>query len=159
MSKVRNHKTFIDHRGSFTPIDLKCGPKSVKKWLQANISINPEKYTFRGLHYQAFETAQSKYIKVVQGKIIDFLYDLETKEVEWFELNDQEAIFVNKNKAHGFLTLEPNTIVTYLTDNYYSPEHEHSIPWHSVSKVVEVIIGKVNHVGDIVISDKDKLGK
>ena len=33
------------------------------------------------------------------------------------------------------------------------------IPWHSVSKVVEVIIGKVNHVGDIVISDKDKLGK
>ena len=74
MSKVRNHKTFIDHRGSFTPIDLKCGPESVKKWLQANISINPEKYTFRGLHYQSFETAQSKYIKVVQGKIIDFLY-------------------------------------------------------------------------------------
>ena len=30
MSKVRNHKTFIDHRGSFTPIDLKCGPESVK---------------------------------------------------------------------------------------------------------------------------------
>ncbi len=159
MSKVRNHKTFLDDRGSFTPIDLQCGPESVKKWLQANISVNPEKFTFRGMHYQAFETAQNKYVKVIQGKIIDFLYDLETKEVEWYELNDQEAIFVPKTKAHGFLTLEPNTIVTYLIDNHYTPEHDHSIPWHSISKIVEVMIDKVKHVGDIVISDKDKLGQ
>ena len=93
MPKVRNHKTFIDDRGSFTPIDLHCGPESVNNWLQANISVNPEKFTFRGMHYQAFETAQNKYVKVVQGKIIDFLYDLDTKEVEWFELNDQEVLF------------------------------------------------------------------
>ncbi len=159
MAKVRNHKTFIDDRGSFTPIDLQCGPESVNKWLQANISVNPEKFTFRGMHYQAFETAQNKYVKVIQGKIIDFLYDLETKEVEWYELNDQEAIFVPKTKAHGFLTLEPNTIVTYLIDNHYTPEHDHSIPWHSISKIVEVMIDKVKHVGDIVISDKDKLGQ
>ena len=143
MSKVRNHKTFLDDRGSFTPIDLQCSPESVKKWLQANISVNPEKFTFRGMHYQAFETAQNKYVKVIQGKIIDFLYDLETKEVEWYELNDQEAIFVPKTKAHGFLTLEPNTIVTYLIDNHYAPEHDHSIPWHSISKIVEVMIDKV----------------
>ncbi len=159
MAKVRNNKTFIDDRGSVTPIDLQCGPESVNKWLQANISVNPEKFTFRGMHYQAFETAQNKYVKVIQGKIIDFLYDLETKEVEWYELNDQEAIFVPKTKAHGFLTLEPNTIVTYLIDNHYTPEHDHSIPWHSISKIVEVMIDKVKHVGDIVISDKDKLGQ
>ena len=159
MSKVRNHKTFLDDRGSFTPIDLQCSPESVKKWLQANISVNPEKFTFRGMHYQAFETAQNKYVKVIQGKIIDFVHDLETKEVEWYELNDQEAIFVPKTKAHGFLTLEPNTIVTYLIDNHYAPEHDHSIPWHSISKIVEVMIDKVKHVGDIVISDKDKLGQ
>ena len=45
MAKVRNHKTYIDDRGSFTPIDLQCGPKSIEKWLQANISVNPEIYT------------------------------------------------------------------------------------------------------------------
>ena len=43
MAKVRNHKTFIDDRGSFTPIDLNCGPKSADKWLQANISVNPNR--------------------------------------------------------------------------------------------------------------------
>ncbi len=159
MSKVRNHKTFIDDRGSFTPIDLQCGPKSVKKWLQANISVNPKIYTFRGMHYQAFETAQNKYVKVIQGSIIDFLYDLETKEVEWYKLNNQQSIFVPKNKAHGFLTLEPDTIVTYLIDSHYAPEHDHSIPWHTIPKIVEVIIDKVNHITDILISDKDKLGQ
>ena len=159
MPKVRNHKTFIDDRGSFTPIDLHCGPESVNNWLQANISVNPEKFTFRGMHYQAFETAQNKYVKVVQGKIIDFLYDLETKEVEWFELNDQEAIFVPKTKAHGFLTLEPNTIVTYLIDNHYAPEHAPSLPWHTIPGIVKVMIDKVGQVKDIIISDKDKIGQ
>jgi dTDP-4-dehydrorhamnose 3,5-epimerase len=159
MPKVRKHKTYKDDRGSFTPIDLLCGPKSVDKWLQANISVNPEIYTFRGMHYQAFETAQNKYVKVIQGKIIDFLYDLETKEVEWYYLNDQEAIFVPKTKAHGFLTLKPNTIVTYLIDNHYTPEHDHSIPWHSIPNIVDIIVNIVPHVNDIVISDKDKLGQ
>jgi len=159
MAKVRNHKTFIDDRGSFTPIDLQCGPESVNKWLQANISVNPSIHTFRGMHYQGFETAQNKYLKVIQGRIIDFLYDLETKKVEWYELTDQEAIFVPKTKAHGFLTLEPNTIVTYLIDNHYAPEHDHSIPWNTIPGIVKVIVNNVNHVKDIVISDKDKLGQ
>tara|TARA_R110002167_G_scaffold41327_7_gene126281 strand:- start:6318 stop:6821 length:504 start_codon:yes stop_codon:yes gene_type:complete len=167
MSKVRKHKTFIDDRGSFTPIDLFCGPKSVDKWLQVNISINPNIHTFRGMHYQSFETAQNKYIKVIQGKIIDFLYDLETKEVEWYKLNNQEAIFVPKTKAHGFVTLEPNTVVAYLIDNHYSPEHDHSIPWYKIPSVSDVMIDILDDFNDnlswgldsITISDKDKLGQ
>lgn len=160
MPKVRKHKTYIDDRGSFTPIDLLCGPKSVDKWIQANISINPKIHTFRGMHYQAFETAQNKYVKVIQGKIIDFLYDLATKEVEWYKLNDQEALFVPKRKAHGFVTLEPNTIVSYLIDNPYSPEHDHSIPWYQIPEIQDVMLDVLEGSSvPITISDKDNIGQ
>ena len=149
MAKVRNHKTFIDDRGSFTPIDLQCGPESVNKWLQANISVNPEKFTFRGMHYQAFETAQNKYVKVIQGKIIDFLYDLETKEVEWYELNDQEAIFVPKTKAHGFLTLKDDTRVVYKVDKFYSKKNDKG--YNINDKFIKVKISKKK----FILSNKD----
>lgn len=160
MPKVRKHKTYIDDRGSFTPIDLLCGPKSVDKWVQANISINPNIHTFRGMHYQAFEAAQNKYVKVIQGKIIDFLYDLATKEVDWYELNDQEALFVPKRKAHGFVTLEPNTIVSYLIDNPYSPENDHSIPWYQIPEIQDVMLDVLEGSSvPITISDKDNIGQ
>ena len=73
---INNHPTFKDNRGSFTAFDC-------KDWEQTNVSINPSKYTFRGMHYQT-NPPQTKYLKVVQGSIIDILYDLETKEVKTF---------------------------------------------------------------------------
>ena len=64
---IKNHRTFLDNRGSYTPID-------VKEWDQCSISINTHPFTFRGLHYQT-NPPQTKYIKVIQGSIIDFLID------------------------------------------------------------------------------------
>ena len=39
---INNHPTFKDNRGSFTAFDC-------KDWEQTNVSINPSKYTFRGM--------------------------------------------------------------------------------------------------------------
>ena len=66
------------------------------KWEQTNISLNTKKYTFRGMHYQT-DPPQTKYLKVVQGSIIDILYDLETNEVKSFHLNNQQAILMIQN--------------------------------------------------------------
>ena len=60
---INNHPTFKDNRGSFTAFDC-------KDWEQTNVSINPSKYTFRGMHYQT-NPPQTKYLKVVQGSIIE----------------------------------------------------------------------------------------
>tara|TARA_B110000902_G_scaffold242195_1_gene293300 strand:+ start:140 stop:586 length:447 start_codon:yes stop_codon:yes gene_type:complete len=144
------HPTFKDNRGSFTPFDC-------KEWEQANVSINPSKYTFRGMHYQT-NPPQTKYLKVVQGSIIDFLYDLETKEVKSFHLNTEEAILIEPKYSHGFLTLEENTIITYLVKGEYNPLSEHSIVWKDIGGIRDIILKNCTE-SEIIASKKDKDGK
>ena len=149
-----NHLTFEDDRGSFTPIDCNLLDK---KWNQFNITINDNKYTFRGLHYQT-NPPQTKCIKVVRGKIIDILVNLDTNEVNSFRLDNSEFLFIPNNCAHGFLTLEDNTIVTYLVDCEYNPDSEHSIVWNTIDKV-ESIINTYTRGQKLIISEKDASGK
>jgi dTDP-4-dehydrorhamnose 3,5-epimerase len=153
MIKVE-HQTFFDHRGSYTPIGLN---NSEYNWTQCSISVNEKRFTFRGLHYQS-KYFQAKYIKVIQGSIIDFVVDLETKEVEHIRLDNQNGILIPNTKAHGFLTLEPNTIICYLVDNKYAPGYEHSIVWNTIPEVESVIKSYVGN-NHIVISEKDTIGK
>jgi len=153
---VINHTTFIDNRGSYTPIST---TQLNIQWNQCSISINHNRGTFRGLHYQT-NPPQTKYIKVIQGSIIDFLYNLQTKELQHFTLNNNQAILVPDNMAHGFLTLEDNTIVTYMVKGEYNPESEHSIIWNQVDEVKNIIQDKLNQMNvEITISDKDQFGK
>jgi dTDP-4-dehydrorhamnose 3,5-epimerase-like enzyme len=154
---MQNYPTFDDFRGSFTPIKLEIKPDSVKNWDQVNISINSKKGTFRGMHYQS-RNPQQKYIKVVSGSIIDYLYNLETKEVMSFELNKSKEIFVSKEYAHGFLTLEDNTTVAYLTEGQYDPEFEHSIPYKDIPIIKESVLSHFSE-NEIIINGKDSFGK
>ncbi len=156
MKGPQEHKTFKDIRGSYTPI----GTNELGiQWDQCSISVHLHKGTFRGLHYQT-NPPQTKYVKVVQGSILDFLYNLDTGEVDYWAVGDNQAILIPDNMAHGFLTLEDNTIVAYMVKGEYNPDSEHSIVWTEVDSVREVIETMLNGMDvDITISDKDKLGK
>ena len=154
--ETQEHKTFNDNRGSYTPIQTN---ELGIKWEQCSISVNTHKGTFRGLHYQT-NPPQTKYIKVVKGSIIDFLYNLDTNELLYFTLDSNEAILVPDNMAHGFLTLEDMTIVTYMVKGEYNPESEHSIVWHTISDAKDIIESMLRELGvNITISDKDNKGK
>ena len=153
--EIIKHNTFKDHRGSYTPISTK---ELEKDWIQTSISVNEAAFTFRGLHYQE-ENPQTKYVKVVRGSIIDFMVDLKTNEVEYTKVLDNEAVLIPNNKAHGFLTLEPNTIVVYLVDDIYNPKSEKSIVWEKVPLVKKVVEAHVENFDNFVISDKDAIGK
>ena len=148
-----NHKTFKDDRGSYTPISTTVLDT---KWEQCSVSINDKQFTFRGLHYQT-NPPQTKYIKVVQGSIVDFMVDLETGETDYIALYDSDAVLIPNNKAHGFLTLEPNTIVVYMVEGEYNPESEHSIVWNTNEEVKEIVNNFRTH--PLTISEKDALGK
>ena len=148
------HKTYFDNRGSYIP--LLTNSNGVK-WDQCSISTNDARYTFRGLHYQT-NPAQTKYIKVIKGAIIDFLVDLETGDVRHFKLDykDNNALLIPDNYAHGFLTLEPNTIIVYMVKGDYNPESEHSIVWKDIPGVKSIIN---QYTDKLVISEKDEKGK
>ena len=144
------HKTFKDNRGSYTPIST---TELDLKWTQCSISVNDKQYTFRGLHYQS-NPPQTKYIKVVQGSIVDFAVDLQTGETDYIVLSDSDSVLIPNDKAHGFLTLEPNTIVVYLVEGEYNPESEHSIVWTDSPEVKKLVKYFANE-NSITISDKD----
>jgi len=152
--KTIEHLTFNDNRGSYTPISTyELGIE----WDQCSISTNDKKGTFRGLHYQT-NPPQTKYIKVIRGSIIDFMLNLDTKELHYFTLDSNQAILVPDNMAHGFLTLEDDTIVTYMVKGEYNPESEHSIVWHTIDEVKEIILYNLQG-NDLIISHKDNEGK
>jgi len=150
-----NHKTFKDHRGSYTPISTSFLEKN---WIQCSVSVNDKAFTFRGLHYQ-IENPQTKYVKVVKGKIIDFMVDLETQEVDYSFVDENEAVLIPNNKAHGFLTLEPDTLVVYMVDDIYNPQKEKSIVWNKIPEIKKIVEDNVKNFDNFVISDKDAIGK
>lgn len=151
--KKFNVSVFKDNRGSFIPVKLE------DNWIQSNLSINDNPYTWRGLHFQIGSRKQSKYISVIKGRIIDIIVGLSGDnlgKVEIYELKEGEGLFVPKNYAHGFLTLESGTIVSYFVDEIYSKEHEVSIHWMSIPKVKEIVESYVKN-NQLIISDKDNV--
>ncbi len=145
-----NISIFNDNRGTFIPYNL-------EGWDQMNISINEARYTFRGLHYQT-NPFQTKLVKVIQGKVLDIIYDMNSANVKLYELDKNNDLLVTDNYAHGFLTLEPDTIFTYLVKGKYNPKSEHSIIWNTIPEV-KAIIESYTTADKLTISEKDKLGK
>lgn len=152
--KTINHPTFRDKRGSFTPIKLDTLNLN---WTQCSISYNERKFTFRGLHYQE-DPVQSKYVKVVKGSIIDFALDLNTKMLDFVKVDENSAVFIPNDKAHGFITLEPDTIVLYLVDGEYNPSSERSLVWSDYESLKREILGIIGD-SELTISEKDSVGK
>ena len=157
------NRVFRDKRGTFSPLDL---AKLDKNWLQSNISINPRKYTLRGLHFQKNEYAQAKLIKVISGKILDFVIDMRTvsedyNKVFFFEMNEGDEVYVPRYFAHGFITTEEDSVIQYLVDNDYSPENEGVKVWTDYPEIerkikeVDPFFGKEL----VIIQDKDLVEK
>ena len=161
--RIINNRIFYDERGSFSPLSLF---ELDKEWKQSNISVNPKKFTLRGLHYQSEETAQAKLIKVINGRILDFVVDLRVplrsyNNCQFFEMKGGDELIVPRGFAHGFITLEENTVVQYLVDNDYNPKTEGSLLWSSFPEIKNEIL-KLDgtfDISNIIISQKDLIEK
>ena len=156
--ELKKQPIFKDHRGSFTPIKLS------DKWVQSNISINDDIFVFRGLHLQKYPKSQAKQVMVIQGKVIDFCVCVDKLNPNFEKVFDYvmeagDTLYVPHGYAHGFLTLQSGTIVNYLVDEEYSPEHEVSIKWDSVEEVRDTITKlTAGFTFKLKMSDKDREG-
>jgi dTDP-4-dehydrorhamnose 3,5-epimerase len=104
---------------------------------QTNISYNKKRGTLRGMHMQLAPFKESKVIKCNQGAIYDVIVDLRKNSktfLQWIsaELTSEnyQMIYVPEGFAHGFITLEDNTEVTYQMNQFYAPGSEKGFKWN-----------------------------
>ncbi len=102
-------------------------------FVQDNQSVS-KKGVLRGLHLQTGVYAQSKWVRVINGKVLDVVVDLR-KDSETFGQHftlvlsgeNFKSIFIPKGMAHGFLTLSEEATFAYKCDNYYHQPSEAGI--------------------------------
>ena len=103
---------------------------------QDNQSWSAAAGTVRGLHFQRPPSAQAKLVACLQGRISDCIVDLRAGSPTYghclqVELGDTgEQLFVPVGFAHGFVTLTPETIVSYKVSHPYDPAAEGGLAWN-----------------------------
>ncbi len=130
----------------------------VHHFAQGNMSRSVHAHTLRGMHYQINESAEVKVIRCVRGKIQDVIIDIRPDSATYceyisIELSEENnrMLYVPKGFAHGFLSLTPNSEITYMVSNEYSPTNERGIRWNDPAFNIEW------QATPQIISDKDNI--
>ena len=100
---------------------------------QDNQSMS-SKGVLRGLHFQAPPFEQGKLVRVIKGRVLDVAVDIRKSSptfgqhqvVELSEQNNQ-VFWIPPGFAHGFVSLENDTIFAYKCTNVYHAESEGAI--------------------------------
>ena len=128
------------------------------KFVQDNQSLS-QKNVLRGMHFQAPPFAQGKLVRVIKGSALDAVVDIRKGSPTYgksfaIELNEQNKtmLWVPEGFAHGFCTLQDNTIFYYKCTNYYNKDSEGSIAWND--KDININWG----ISNPILSEKDKSG-
>jgi dTDP-4-dehydrorhamnose 3,5-epimerase len=152
-------RVFEDERGYF----FESFNKNVFKenglnidFVQDNESLS-QKNVLRGMHFQRPPYAQGKLIRVIQGSVLDVAVDIrKTSKTygQYFRIElsakNKTMIYIPTGFAHGFLTLEDNTIFSYKCTNFFNKESEDALLWNDEE------IGIDWGIKTPILSDKDK---
>ena len=91
------------------------------------------KNVLRGLHYQKSPDAQSKLVGVISGAVLDVVVDIRPESPTYLKTykvridSNDTFLLVPKGFAHGYYTLEDNTIFYYAVDQFYAPNSERGV--------------------------------
>lgn len=135
-------KVFEDERGYFfESFNLKKFQELTNSnytFVQDNQSCS-KKGVVRGLHFQSPPHAQGKLVSVTKGKVLDVALDIREGsptygQYESIILSDEnkKMLWIPPGFAHGFASLEENTILNYKCTDYYHPESEKSLLWNDL---------------------------
>jgi dTDP-4-dehydrorhamnose 3,5-epimerase len=111
---------------------------------QANLSFSEQAGTLRGLHYQLGTSAESKVVTCLEGALHDVVLDLRPSSPTFgrhaaVELRpeNRRIVVLPEGCAHGFLTLEPGTLMLYLVTAPYDPVRERGVRWDDPAFAIE----------------------
>jgi dTDP-4-dehydrorhamnose 3,5-epimerase len=131
-------------------------------FVQDNESFSRATGTVRALHFQLPPVPQAKLVRVLRGSVYDVAVDVRAGSPTYgrwtgakLDAEGGEQLFVPRGFAHGFCTLEPDTIVAYKVDNLYSGPQDSGLAWNDPEIGVAWPVAPER----AVLSDKDrKLG-
>jgi dTDP-4-dehydrorhamnose 3,5-epimerase len=93
-----------------------------QKIVQVNTALSHRAGTLRGMHFQRAPHAEVKVVQVPRGAAYDVVLDLRPEspsycQWEGFELTGENfrALYIPEGCAHGYLTLDDETVLTYST--------------------------------------------
>ena len=105
-------------------------------FVQDNQSCS-SKDTLRGMHFQIPPFEQGKLVRVITGRVLDVVVDLRKSQPTFgkyfgveLTASEKNMLWIPPGFAHGFLTLEDNSIFAYKCTGLYSREHERCIHWN-----------------------------
>jgi dTDP-4-dehydrorhamnose 3,5-epimerase len=155
-------KVFEDARGYFFESynrNVFTNAGITADFVQDNQSLS-QKGVLRGLHFQNNPFAQGKLVRVITGAVFDVAVDIRKNSStygKWFgqELTEKNKwmMYIPPGFAHGFATLEDNTVFSYKCTNFYSKVSEDCILWNDPDLKIDW------KIKDPLLSDKDLQGK
>lgn len=131
---------FFDERGMF--MRQFCRKELAEHGLnfemcQCNISGNTKKGTLRGLHYQKYPYPEIKIVSCLQGSFFDVVVDLRPTSATYLQhismelsASNHKMLYIPPLMAHGFQTLEDNTVAYYQLGEFFHPEAYSGVRWN-----------------------------
>lgn len=155
-------RVFGDERGWFLESYNQARYDSLIKgtrFIQDNLSCSM-KGVVRGLHFQAPPFSQAKLVSVIQGKVLDVAVDLRRTSATYGKVftvildgERKNQLFIPRGFAHGFASLEDQTVFAYKCDNPYSKESERTLLWNDSDLDIDWGVTSPS------LSEKDKTGE
>jgi dTDP-4-dehydrorhamnose 3,5-epimerase len=108
------------------------------------------KFVFRGLHWQDDTAPQAKIIRVISGKIADFVVDMRDpfRAIHHNFIDPADGwVLIEPCYAHGLFALE-DTLFEYFCDGGYNESAEHAF---LISEHIKKVLG----VDKVILSPKD----
>jgi dTDP-4-dehydrorhamnose 3,5-epimerase len=130
---------------------------------QVNQSVSA-KGVIRGIHFADNPPGQAKYVSCPKGKVWDVVVDLRPKSptfgtwegVKLTETNGK-SVFISEGLGHAFLSLEEDSVVSYLCSEEYNPTTERQIyPLDQDLNIEFTAAGEPFGLENFLLSDQDK---
>ena len=128
---------------------------------QINQGYSKKAFTLRGLHFQEGEHAQAKLVSCLHGSIFNVAVDLRPGETfghaysTVLSFENRKHMLIPSGFAHGYLTLEVDTLMQWGVDNDFCGEAAKAVRYDSDF----VWEGESWLEGAYIISEKDKSAK
>lgn len=128
-----------DERGYFAEtFRVDVFSKACGEWtfVQENESRSAKAGTVRGLHFQSQPHPQGKLVRCTAGALYDVAVDIRVGSStygqwvgETLTPENGKQLWVPPGFAHGFCSLEADTVINYKVTDYYSPECDKGLAW------------------------------